>query len=110
MSNWQFIVMNPGRAMIGIRDKRRSHLTLVVPVIKNVFWRFNDLTRDPRDVNPIEAFSFATFLHEIENKYSKKEAEWAEEAAFVVRWFVDENNKRWRYGEYALPSNAKKDS
>ncbi len=107
MSNWQFIVMNPGRAMIGIRDKRRSHLTLVVPVIKNVFWRFNDLTRDPRDVNPIEAFSFTTFLQEIENKYSKVEAEWVEEAAFVVRWFVDENNKRWRYGEYALPSNAK---
>ncbi|OAR01949.1 hypothetical protein LLEC1_06843 [Akanthomyces lecanii] len=107
MSNWQFIVMNPGRAMIGIRDKRRSHLTLVVPVIENVFWRFNDLTRDPRDVNPIEAFSFATFLQEIEKKYGKSEAEWAEEAAFVVRWFVDENNKRWQYGEYALPSNAK---
>lgn len=106
-TNWQFIVMNPGRAMVGIRDKRRSHLTLVVPVIKNVFWRFNDLTRDPRDLNPVESFSFATFLHEIEAKYGKKEAEWVEEAAFVVRWFVDENNKRWRYGEYALPSNDK---
>lgn len=110
MSNWQFIVMNPGRAMVGIRDKRRKHLSLVVPVIKNVFWRFNDLTHDPTDTNPIEAFNFATFLHEIEKRYSKTEAEWAEEAAFVVRWFVDENNKRWRYGEYALPSDAKSTS
>jgi hypothetical protein len=105
MSNWQFIVMNPGRAMVGIRDRRRTNLSLVVPVIKNVVWRFNDLTHDPRDESPIEAFNFETFLHEVEQTYSRTEAEWAEEAAFVVRWFVDENNKRWQYGEYALPEN-----
>ncbi|KAK3175572.1 hypothetical protein K4F52_010154 [Lecanicillium sp. MT-2017a] len=100
LSNWQFVVMNPGRAIVGIRDKQRPHWRLVAPVIKNVEWRFNDLQDEPNDIHPVEAFDFAAFLADVEKRYSITEAKWAEEAAFIVRWFIDENNKRWQYGQY----------
>ncbi|KAK3192746.1 hypothetical protein K4F52_001100 [Lecanicillium sp. MT-2017a] len=104
LGNWQFIVMNPGRAMVGIRDKRRQHWRLVAPVLKNVAWTFNDLETDPRDLHPTESFDFASFLRDVEKRHGVEQARWAEEAAFIARWFVDENNKRWRYGEYAVPT------
>ncbi|KAI5455822.1 alkaline-phosphatase-like protein [Mariannaea sp. PMI_226] len=94
---WQFTVTNPGRAMLTVRDARYPERHLVVPVIENVAWRLSDLTSDPQERNSIQNFDFVSFLKSIEEEYGRELAEWAEEGAFVTRWFVKENSKRWRF-------------
>ncbi|KAJ6780066.1 hypothetical protein PWT90_00995 [Aphanocladium album] len=101
LRNWQFIVMNPGRAMLGVRDRRHKTWRLVVPVIHDVEWQFTDLETDPTDTDSVQAFEFRAFLDKIQQRYGKEEAKWAEEAAFIARWWVEENNKRYEYGPYA---------
>lgn len=103
--NWQFIVMNPGRAMLGVRDRRQKDWYMVVPVIHNVEWRFTDLATDPTDMNAVQSFDFKQFIANVEEEHGQKAAVWAEEAAFVARWWVEENNKRWEYGPYAPKKN-----
>ncbi|KAG6027212.1 hypothetical protein E4U41_001007 [Claviceps citrina] len=97
---WQFTVINPGRAMVSVRDARRPHLRLVVPVIDDSAWRFADLESDPTEASPVQAFGFAAFLDKVEGKHGVGAARWAEEAAFIARWWVEDNSKRWRYGAH----------
>ncbi|KAH6611072.1 sulfatase domain [Trichoderma cornu-damae] len=95
--NWQFTVMNPGRATVAVRDARQPHWRLTVPIIENTEWRFTDLDTEPHEERHLVAFDFAAFLHKIEEERSAEAAHWAEEAAFVARWWVEENSMRWRY-------------
>lgn len=99
LRNWQFIVMNPGRAMLGVRDRRHKTWRLVVPVIHDVEWQFTDLETDPTDTDSVQAFDFEGFLNKIQQRHGKDQAKWAEEAAFIARWWVEENNKRYEYGD-----------
>ncbi|RFU71995.1 sulfatase domain [Trichoderma arundinaceum] len=95
--NWQFTVMNPGRATVAVRDARQPHWRLTVPIIENTEWRFTDLDTEPHEERHLVAFEFAGFLHKIEEERSVEAAHWAEEAAFVARWWVEENSMRWHY-------------
>ena len=106
LGNWQFIVMNPGAAMLGVRDKRQRTWRLVVPVLHNVEWKFTDLETDPRDISPVEAFDFYELLVKVEKKHGVEQAKWIEEAAFVARWWVEENSKRWQFGPYEQKSES----
>ncbi|KAM0215453.1 hypothetical protein ACHAPA_004186 [Fusarium lateritium] len=94
---WQFTVTNPGRAMLTVRDARYPDRHLVVPVIENVDWRLTDLSVDPHEHNSVQALDFESFIHSVEETYGHEMAEWAEEGAFVTRWFVKENSRRWRF-------------
>lgn len=96
-ADWQFSVMNTGRAQISTRSARDPKWRLVVPVIKDIEWRFTNLEEDPHEKNGVLSFDFVTFLHLVEKKYGADAAKWTEEAAFMTRWWVDENAKRWRY-------------
>lgn len=98
--DWQFTVINPGRAMVSTRDPRKPHLRLVVPVIDNIAWRFTDLSSDPAEGSPVSGFDFVSFLHDVERTHGIDAAKWVEEAAFISRWWVEENSKRWRYGPH----------
>ncbi|KJK83487.1 hypothetical protein H634G_01616 [Metarhizium anisopliae BRIP 53293] len=98
--DWQFTVINPGRAMVSVRDARKPHLRLVVPVIDNIEWRFTDLSSDPTEQVPVQGFEFVPFLHSVEQMHGIEIAKWVEEAAFISRWWVEDNSKRWRYGPY----------
>lgn len=95
--DWQFTVMNPGRATIAVRDASRPHWRLVAPIMEDQEWRFSDLEFDPKESAPLRSFSFTSFLSDVEATYGERAAEWAEEAAFMCRWWVEENAKRWRY-------------
>lgn len=99
-ANWQFTVINPGRAMLGVRDARHPNWRLVVPIIDNVEWKFTNIELDPREAHPVLGFDFTSFLPRVEKSYGIDAAKWAEEAAFMARWWVEENGKRWRYGPY----------
>ncbi|KZL70635.1 sulfatase domain protein [Colletotrichum incanum] len=101
VANWQFTVINPGRAMLGVRDARHKSWRVVIPVVDNVEWHFTDIAMDPREARPVLGFDFTDFLMQIERTHSTDAARWAEEAAFIARWWVEENSKRWRYGPYA---------
>lgn len=94
---WQFTVTNPGRAMLTVRDARYPERHLVVPVIENVDWRLSNLTADPHEHHSVQSLDFVTFLQGVEERYGREVAEWAEEGAFITRWFVKENSKRWRF-------------
>jgi hypothetical protein len=96
--NWQFTIVNPGGAQIGIRDAFNKNFHLVIPAIDNVEWHFSE---DPHDESVVVGFDFHDFLRQIEKGHGIEAAHWAEEAAFVGRWWVEENSKRWRYGPYA---------
>jgi len=98
--DWQFTVINPGRAMISVRDARQANLRLVVPVIDNSEWSFADLKLDPTEESPVQGFDFGVFLQKVEEAHGIEAAKWAEEAAFIARWWVEENSKRWRYGPH----------
>ncbi|KAL7797534.1 alkaline-phosphatase-like protein [Trichoderma ceciliae] len=95
--DWQFSVMNPGRATVAVRDARQPHWRLTVPIIENTEWRFTDLDTEPHEEEHLVAFEFAGFLHKIEEERSLEAAHWVEEAAFVARWWVEENSMRWHY-------------
>ncbi|KAL3293862.1 sulfatase domain protein [Colletotrichum asianum] len=101
VANWQFTVINPGRAMVGVRDGRHKYWRMVVPVVDNIEWHFTDVAKDPAEKAPVLGFDFTGFLAKIEETHGVEAARWAEEAAFVARWWVEENSKRWRYGPYA---------
>lgn len=98
-ANWQFTVMNPGRAELAVRDARQPNLRLIVPVSANTEWRFADLATDPHEQKAILSFVFNTFLERVAEKHGVETAKWIEEAAFISRWWVDENLKRWRFCE-----------
>ncbi|QKX53953.1 uncharacterized protein TRUGW13939_01033 [Talaromyces rugulosus] len=98
VSNWQFTNINPGRAMLGLRDARQKTWRMVVPVVDNQEWQFFDTARP--DVEAVVAFEFSEYQKKIEESYGEDEARWVEEAAFVARWALDENSRRWRYGPY----------
>lgn len=96
-ADWQFTVMNTGRAQVATRSARDPNWRLVVPVIKDIEWRFTNLEKDPHEKDGVLSFDFVTFLNSVEKKYGSDAAKWAEEASFMTRWWVDENAKRWRY-------------
>lgn len=95
--DWQYTVMNPGRATLSVRDARRPNYRLIVPIVDDIEWRFTDLSKDPHEEIPILSFGFVAFLRAVEEKHGIDAAKWAEEGAFMTRWWVEENNKRWRY-------------
>ncbi|KAK0389003.1 hypothetical protein NLU13_2580 [Sarocladium strictum] len=101
VGKWQFVVMNPGRAMVGVRHADHKDWRLVVPVLANVVWRFTDISADPREQHPTVNFDFRHLLATVEKEHGVEAAKWVEEAAFVARWWVEENSKRWQYGQYA---------
>ncbi|RFU76006.1 sulfatase domain [Trichoderma arundinaceum] len=99
--NWHFTVVNPGRAMLSIRDTRQPDWHLVVPIIDNIEWHFTNLMTDPTGAQTLLGFDFVDFLYSVEKSHGVDAAKWVEEAAFMARWWVEENGKRWRYGPYA---------
>lgn len=99
-ANWQFTNINPGRAMLGVRDARHKFWRMVVPVVDNVEWHFTDVSRDQREADPVLGFEFGEFQGRVAEAHGEEAARWVEEAAFVARWFVEENSRRWRYGPY----------
>ncbi|KAF4970308.1 hypothetical protein FSARC_2628 [Fusarium sarcochroum] len=98
--NWQFVVVNPGRAMVTARDARHPERHLTIPIIDNVEWRLSNLTADPAEHDSVQGFDFVSFLSSVKHKHGLDVAEWVEEGAFVARWWTEENHKRWRYGPY----------
>ncbi|KAM3504147.1 hypothetical protein MY11210_008461 [Beauveria gryllotalpidicola] len=97
--NWQFTVMNPGKATLGVRSARDPAWRLVVPIVEDMEWRFTDLEDSPNETEEIVDFGYDSFLRTIEEIHGKGAAGWAEEAAFLARWWVDENRRRYRYTE-----------
>ncbi|KND92031.1 hypothetical protein TOPH_03367 [Tolypocladium ophioglossoides CBS 100239] len=87
--------------MLAVRDGRQPNWRLIVPVVDNIEWRFTDLGSDPHEQEPVVSFGFWSLLHSVERRHGREAAEWVEEAAFMARWWVEENSKRWRYGPYA---------
>ncbi|OAQ70096.1 sulfatase domain-containing protein [Pochonia chlamydosporia 170] len=97
-THWQFTVMSPGGAQISTRSVRNPRWRIVVPVVEDIEWRFTDVEADPHELeHVVMSFDFAKFLGSVEREFGREAAMWAEEAAFVTRWWVDENAKRWRY-------------
>ncbi|RDA93514.1 hypothetical protein CP533_3985, partial [Ophiocordyceps camponoti-saundersi (nom. inval.)] len=96
-SNWLFTVMNPGKATIAVRDAHRPDWRLIMPVIDDVEWRFTNTAEDPHETEPVISFSFDPLLEKIEHKHGVEAAAWTETAAFKARWWIKENNKRWRF-------------
>lgn len=97
MGGWQFTVMNPGRATLSVRDARHPHWRIVVPIVADIEWRFTDTTVDAHENNPVVDFGYPKFLNKVKKASGEAAANWVDEAAFVTRWWVEDNARRWRY-------------
>ncbi|PHH70641.1 hypothetical protein CDD82_7002 [Ophiocordyceps australis] len=95
--DWQFSVMNPGRATIAVREAGQPQWRLIVPVVDDQEWRFTDLDKDEHEEKPLLSFQFDKLLNLVEDKHGSEAAKWTEKAAFTTRWWLSENAKRWRY-------------
>lgn len=107
--DWQFTNVNPGYSMVGVRDTTHKDWRMVVPVIDNQEWQFSNIADDPREQNTVKEFDFSGFIAKVNSMRGAEAARWAEEAAFAARYFVEENRKRWRYGEYSDKSKEEKE-
>lgn len=100
--DWQFTVTNPGGTMLSVRDGGHPHWHLIVPLDSSNEWRFVDLESDPDEQDPDASFDLEglrAMVSERENGIDT--ASWIDDAAVVSQWWIEENKKRWRYGEYA---------
>lgn len=97
LSHWEFTVLNPGRIRIAVRNANFPDFRLMVPVVENVEWRFTDIKKHPHEEEAILSFGFREFLQRVEKDHSKEASEWCEDAAFMARWWVEDNRKRYRY-------------
>lgn len=98
--NWQFSIVSPGNSMVVVRDSRHKDMIMVVPIIVNQQWHLGNLTSDPSDMHGILDYDYGSFLQQVQSRHGKEVAEWAEEGAFAVRWWIEDLMKRWRYGPY----------
>jgi arylsulfatase A-like enzyme len=98
--NWQFVVVNPGRAVVTARDARYPERHLAIPLIDNVEWRLSNVDEDPMEYDSVQSFDFTSFTDVVSRRFGNDVAQWVEEGAFVARWWAEENHKRWQYGEY----------
>jgi arylsulfatase A-like enzyme len=97
-SNWHFSTVNPGGAQLGIRDTRHPDWALTIPVGDSaVMW---EISFDDHSNRTIVDTEFHEFLRSVEAQTDIETAKWAEEAAFIGRWMVEDNARRWRYGRY----------
>ncbi|XWW99220.1 hypothetical protein V2A60_007229 [Cordyceps javanica] len=97
VGNWQFSVMNPGRATLSVRDARHPYWRVVVPVVADIEWRFTNTQNDTHEEQPILDFGYPEFLKKVQDRFGEETSMWVEEATFVSRWWVDDNARRWRY-------------
>ncbi|EGX89037.1 sulfatase domain protein [Cordyceps militaris CM01] len=97
VGGWQFTVMNPGRATLSVRDARHPDWRVVVPIVADIEWRFTNTKEDKHEDEPIVDFGYPEFLKKVQDAFGEDVAMWVEEAAFVSRWWVDDNARRWRY-------------
>ncbi|KAK3191910.1 hypothetical protein K4F52_001953 [Lecanicillium sp. MT-2017a] len=97
LAAWQFSVMNPGRSTLAVRDAMHPNWRIIVPMVENLEWYFSDLSTDPNELQATVSFGFDSFLKVIKQKHGDKASKWAEEVAFMTRWWVEENKKRYRY-------------
>ncbi|KAH7195792.1 alkaline-phosphatase-like protein [Fusarium oxysporum] len=98
--NWQFVVVNPGRAVVTARDARYPERHLAIPLIDNVEWRLSNVDEDPMEHDSVQSFDFTSFTDVVSRRFGNDVAQWVEEGAFIARWWAEENHKRWQYGEY----------
>lgn len=97
VGGWQFTVMNTGRAQLAVRDARYPDWRIIVPIVDNIAWRFTDLEKDPHESDATEDFGFSRFTDKVFVRYGADAAAWVEQAAYVAKWWVDDNAKRYRY-------------
>jgi hypothetical protein len=100
VSNWHFTVVNPGGEQLTVRDAHHKHWVVTVPVgdATDVEWQFS---ADDHGKEVAMDLEFKDFLRNVEHKFGLEAAHWAEEAAFIGRWWVQENWRRWRHGPYS---------
>jgi hypothetical protein len=96
-ANWQFTLVNPGGAMIAVRDARQPNWRLIVPLMPATLWRFTDLSLDPHEQHPIRTAGLPKLLKKARIKHGNDSSQWIEEAVAVTGWWIEENHRRWRY-------------
>ncbi|KAJ6788237.1 hypothetical protein PWT90_04381 [Aphanocladium album] len=97
VGNWQFTVMNPGRATLSVRDARHEDWRIVIPIVADIEWRFTNTKNDKHEDQSILDFGYPEFVKKVQDAWGEEASMWVEEASFVTRWWVDDNARRWRY-------------
>lgn len=97
MGGWQFTVMNPGGGTLSVRDARHEDWRIVIPILADIEWRFTNTKDDKHENESILDFGYPEFVKKVQDAWGEEASRWVEEAAFVGKWWVDDNARRWRY-------------
>lgn len=111
---WNMGVLNPGGQMLSIV----SHAVpwrLVIPVEKEVAYRFTNLDLDPEEESPVEDWSLSGLVKRVKKQESEKAAKWVEDAEAIAQWWLKENRALWDFNgqekeEEEEDENAKRSS
>lgn len=94
--DWQFQVMNTGGTWLSMRSRTKPY-RLIVPLRRDVEWMFMDSATDPYEKDTVKKFDAKEFAKVVGEKFGHEAEEWVGDAAYVARWWVKENWKKWRY-------------
>lgn len=93
---FHFSAINPGGSLIAISDASTS-FRLIFPLCSTIALRFTDISTDPTESHPIEAWTIAELSAIIKVRHGHRAKEWAELAAELGRWWVWRQREKWGY-------------
>lgn len=93
---WNLGVMNPGGQMLSL-DSAHFPYRLVIPVGKEVQYRFTNNKNDPEESSPLESWSMSGLLSKVKSKEGEEAAKWMEEAEKIGLWWLKSNKGLWQY-------------
>ncbi|KAL1961212.1 hypothetical protein VTO42DRAFT_3158 [Malbranchea cinnamomea] len=91
---WNIGVLNPGGQMLSLVSAAVPW-RLVIPVEKEVQYRFSNLETDPEEISPLEDWSLDGLINLVEKQEGKEAAEWTREAEAIAQWWLKENRALW---------------
>ena len=105
---WNIGVLNPGGQMLSLV----SHAVpwrLVIPVEKEVQYRFSNLEIDPEEESPLEDWSLSGLIKLVKKEAGEDAAKWVEEAEKIAQYWLKENRALWDFnGAVTDASNQKR--
>lgn len=93
---FHFSAINPGGSLLAISDASTPY-RLVLPLCSTIPLRFTDLSSDPHEWEPTNAWTMDELRAQIKVKYGARAGEWAALAGEMGRWWVWDQRERWGY-------------
>ncbi|ETN38324.1 uncharacterized protein HMPREF1541_06358 [Cyphellophora europaea CBS 101466] len=93
---WHFSVVNAGAAMLSV-GSASVPWRLVMPLCREVPYRFTHLADDPSELRPVESWTIGGLSRAVELAKGPDAAAWVRDAEQMGLWWASEQKQKWRY-------------